>query len=66
VEDRGGRGSSSISFFNQDADRAFYISRETFRKHGIGHIPWELMNKKHRVTTTNDASASDEANVKAK
>jgi hypothetical protein len=22
-----------------------YISRETLRKHGIGHIPWELMNK---------------------
>jgi hypothetical protein len=41
-----------------------YISRETFRKHGIGHIPWELMNKKHKVTTTNDAS--DVANVKVK
>jgi hypothetical protein len=41
-----------------------YVSRETFRKHDIGHIPWELMNKKHRVTTTNDAS--DVANVKVK
>jgi hypothetical protein len=30
-----------------------YISRETLRKHGIGHIPLELMNKKQRVTTTN-------------
>ena len=28
-----------------------YISRETMRKHGIGHIPLELMNKKQRVTT---------------
>ena len=41
-----------------------YISRETLRKHGIGHIPWELMNKKQRVTTTNDAS-DDVSNVKA-
>jgi hypothetical protein len=39
-----------------------YILRETLRKHGIGHIPWELMNKKQKVTTTN---ASDAANVKA-
>ena len=44
-----------------------YISRETLKKHGIGHIPWELMNsaptagnsnssssKKRRVTTKTD------------
>ena len=43
-----------------------YISRETLKKHGIGHIPWELMNdaltagnsnsssKKRRVTTVTD------------
>ena len=37
-----------------------YISRETLRKHGIGHIPWELLNdKKRRLTTTNDAFATN-------
>jgi stalled ribosome alternative rescue factor ArfA len=40
-----------------------YISRETLIKHGIDPLQWELMNnKKRRVTTTNDAFAT---NVKA-
>jgi hypothetical protein len=50
-----------------------YISRETLRKHGIGHIPWELMNKnvtgssdsnkKQRVMTTNASVTSVKAEV---
>ena len=52
-----------------------YISRETYRKHGIGHIPWELMNsaptagnsnsssKKRRVTTTTNAAVTNVINA---
>ena len=37
-----------------------YISRETLRKHGIDPLQWELLNdKKRRVTTTNDAFATN-------
>ena len=44
----------------QDEPTVHYISRETLRKHGISLIPWELMNKKQRVTTTNAASVTNE------
>ena len=38
-----------------------YISRETLRKHGIDPLQWELLlnDKKRRVTTTNDAFATN-------